>query len=267
MEILKTLFFDPIFNALITFYNVLGNMGLAIIALTILIRIILLPFANKALRSQRRLQALQPELKKLQEKHKDDREKLAQELMAFYKREGVNPASSCLPVLIQLPVLATLFFVFRDAIQGTHLDSLYSFVARPESINPNFLGLNLSQTAAQDPGLYALALLAAVFQFIQSKMLLPKDNSTPAVNRQIVYIFPVLTFVFAITLPGALPLYWATQALFAIIQQRIIIAEMPLTQAAKEGAIDWNEANPEDPVALPGKKKGSTTVNVKKRKK
>src|SRR5687767_11331860 len=112
MDLLHTLFFDPIFNALIFFYNVLGDMGLAIIALTLVIKLVLMPLSGKALRSQRRLQALQPELTRLQKEHKDDREALAREMMAFYKREGVSPASSCLPTLVQIPVLITLFFVF-----------------------------------------------------------------------------------------------------------------------------------------------------------
>src|SRR4051794_11988040 len=113
MSIFVHLIYQPIFNALIILYNVAGDMGLAIILLTLIIRFLLLPLANKSFRSQRRLQALQPELQKLQEKHKDDKETLAKETMAFYRKEGVSPASSCLPLLVQLPIIIALFYVFR----------------------------------------------------------------------------------------------------------------------------------------------------------
>lgn len=269
-NLLLQIFVYPIFNLLVILYNALGDMGLAIIALTIIIRILLLPLANKAFRSQRRLQALQPELKKLQEKHKDDREKLAQELMAFYKREGVSPASSCLPVLIQIPVLITLFAVFKDIVSGNsnYINHLYSFVSRPDTLDPSFLGwIDLSQR-----DVLVLPLIAAMLQFIQSRMLMPKDVSTPAINKQMMYIFPFLTFIFASSLPAALPLYWAAQSLFQIVQQRYVIATLPMSKAKAEGEADWNAANPDDPVDEPKsakkttKKKKGATVTVRTRK-
>jgi len=268
MNIFNTLIFDPLFNALIGLYNLLGDMGLAIIAITLVIRILLLPLANKALRSQRRLQALQPELKKLQDKHKDDREVMAKELMAFYRREGVSPASSFLPLLIQIPILIALFFVFKDAVAGTHLDRLYDFVARPENLDTRLLGLiDLSQK-----DIIFLPAIAAGLQFMQSRMLLPSGPDVPALQKQLIFLFPVLTFVFATTLPAALPLYWATTTLFTIVQQYVIIKEMPLATAKAEAAQEWNKANPQDKVKTPAKRlKRSTkqsknaTVTVRKR--
>lgn len=276
MHILETIILQPIFNLLILLYGLLGDMGLAIIAITVLVRLLLLPLANKALRSQRRLQALQPELKKLQEKHKDNREVMARELMEFYRREGVSPASSCLPLLVQIPILITLFIIFRNyALSDAHLNLLYSFVPRPGHINPLFFGL--VDLAKKDPT-YVLAALAAVLQFFQSRMLLPKDPAaTPAINRQMIYFFPLLTFVFAGTLPAALPLYWVTTTLFTLIQQSVIMREMPMAKAKTEGAKDWNAANPADPVPVAvakpkrgrGKPKGGktkgATVTVRKR--
>src|SRR5438105_244127 len=142
MSIFVHLIYQPIFNALIFFYNLVGDMGVAIIIITLLIRLLLLPLANKSFRSQRRLQALQPELQKLQEKHKEDRETLAKEMMAFYKREGVSPASSCLPVLLQFPIIIALFYVFRNTISGhQQLTLLYPFIHHPHHIDPHFLGL------------------------------------------------------------------------------------------------------------------------------
>jgi YidC/Oxa1 family membrane protein insertase len=278
MNIWNTVIIDPITNALIFFYNLFGDMGLAIIAITLVIRILLVPLASKAFRAQRRLQALQPELKKLQEKHKDDREALARELMAFYKREGVNPASSFLPVLLQLPILIALFFVFRDVGDASHhFNNLYSFIHRPEVIKTTFLGLmDLSQHDH-----LVLPLLTALLQFAQSRMMLARQPDAPAISRQITYIFPILTFVVAGNFPAAVPLYYASSTLFTLIQQYIIMREMPLAQAKAEAVSDWNEVNPEDaiaPKAVKGKikppaktavpkavKKGGAVVTVRKR--
>lgn len=284
MDILITFIFQPLFNALMFFYNLLGDMGLAIIAVTLIIRVLLLPLSNKALRSQRRLQALQPELKKLQEKHKDDREALAKEMMGFYKKEGVNPASSCLPTLLQVPILIALFFVFKDAVAGQHLNLLYSFIDKPAQINPTFLGLvDLSDWFTKHPNRWDLLLLPALagaLQYVQSRMLLPKNGDTsglPGFNQQLVYLFPIITFAVYITLPAALPLYWAVTTLTTIIQQYVIIKEMPLATAKAEAVADWNAANPGDPVGKPkrlgagktakrGKSKGPQ-VTVRQRRK
>ncbi len=268
MNIFTTLITQPIFNALILLYDVVGDIGVSIIIITILIKLLLLPLANKALRSQRRLQALQPELTKLQEKHKDDRETLSREIMAFYKKEGVSPASSCLPTLLQIPILIGLYFVFRDAISGDHSNLLYSFVPNPGTVNTEFLGvINLAQRDA-----LVLPLITALLQFWQSRMLLPKDLSGPAaMNKQLIYIFPIVTFIFAATLPAALPLYWATSTLFTIIQQYIIIRSMPLPEAKVQAAKDWDAANPDDQVPVPKlpakrrKKTKGASVTVRQR--
>lgn len=270
MDVLKVIIFDPIFNILIFFYNLVGDMGLAIILLTLLVKVLLLPLANRALRAQRRLQALAPELKKIQEKHKGNREALQREMLKFYRAEGVNPTSSCLPTLLQIPILIALFFVFKDAVAGIHLDSLYSFVHRPGNIDPSFLGLiDLSKPPRESLALLLPATTAGL-QFWQSKMLLPKNGPAPAMNRQIIYLFPILTFIIATTLPAALPLYWATSTLFTVAQQYIVMKEMPMAEAKAEGITDWNKANPADPISRkgsPGKSRRGqkTQVTVRKR--
>lgn len=271
MNILETLFLQPLYNALIVSYNVLGDMGLAIIAITVAIRVVLLPLANKALRSQRRLQALQPEMQKLQAKHKDDQQAMARELMAFYRKEGVSPASSCLPLLVQIPFLIALFFVFKDAVGGVQVP-LYSFVDDPGQIKTTFLGI---VDLAKRDDTFFLPALAAILQFLQSRMLLPKETPGPKVEgappgppniqKQLLYIFPVLTFVFAYTLPAALPLYWIATTVFTIVQQMLIMRELPLATAKAEGAADWNAANPSDPIALPAKPTGAKKTTSKKR--
>lgn len=277
MEFLKTVFFDPPYNALIALYNLVGDLGVAIILLTILVKLALLPLANKALRSQRRLQVLQPELKKLQEKHKGDREAMTREIMAFYKKEGVSPASSCLPTLVQIPLLITLFYVFRDPFTEGHLGRLYDFVGRPTELDSHFAGLiDLSRTF--DPaklaeptmiGILVLAVLTGALQFYQSRMLMPKDSDAiPGINKQFMYILPVVSAGFALILPAALPLYWATTTLVSIIQQLVIMKEMPPQRAKAEGVADWNAANPQDAIAAKPAKRSSkkgAQVTVRKR--
>lgn len=270
MDTLRAVFFDPIFNALIALYNLLGDMGLAIIALTVIIKLVMLPLANKALRAQRRMQALQPELKKLQEKHKEDRETLAREMMAFYQKEGVSPASSCLPTLVQIPVLIALFFVFKDAVTGQHFDSLYSFVQNPGPVDTSTLWGVLDLSKNPNSGLaLILPVVTGAAMFVQSKMMLPKGDDLPALNKQLLYLFPLLTAFFATTLPAALALYWLTTTVFTIAQQYVIMKELPEAKARAEAASDWNAANPADPVN--GKKKKPRTkagaqVTVRKRK-
>lgn len=261
MNIFTTFITDPIFNALVALYGLVGDMGIAIIIITVIVRAVLLPLSNKALRSQRRLQALQPELKKLQDKHKEDREALAKEMMAFYKKEGVSPASSCVPTLVQIPILIALYFVFREAVSGQHLGALYSFVPNPGHIDPKFLGLlDLSQRPNSGLALI-LPLVTGLSTFVQSRMLLPTGDGVPAMNKQLVYLFPLLTFFFATSLPAALPLYWTASTVFTIIQQYVIIRELPLAEAKAEGVADWNAANPEEPV--PGTAKLSAKKSAK----
>lgn len=288
MDLLKTIFFDPIFNALIWLYDVTGDFGIAIILVTLLVRIAVSPFSAKAFKAQRRMQALQPELKKLQEKHKDDREALAKEMMAFYQKEGINPASSCLPTLVQIPFLIVLFFAIKDVIDGKAFDHLYSFVPNPGTVDLSFLGVLDLSTTGLEPSNIILGVITAGVMFWQSRMLAPKGVEMPGMSRQMMLLFPALTLIFSITLPAALPLYWASSTIFTIAQQYYIIQRMPLAEAKAEAEKDWNVVNPDDPVDGKGKqtvvdgkgsvkgsgkqggkdstkKKGSATVTVRKR--
>jgi YidC/Oxa1 family membrane protein insertase len=218
--------YKPMLNALIMLYNTVafGDMGIAIIELTIIIRLILLPSSIKALRSQITMQKLQPELEKIKQKYKDDKQKQSQVTMEFYKKYKINPLSSCLPTLIQLPFMIALFWILRDALSSNNLHMLYPFVAKPAQINTYFLGwVNLAASKN-----YVLAALAAITQFIQSKMIMPKSNPgekgmQSMISTQMIYFMPILTFIIAITLPAGLALYWTVTTVFAIITQYFIL--------------------------------------------
>lgn len=215
----------PLLNVLIWFYDVIPghDMGLAIIALTLLIRLLLLPSFQKSLRSQKELQQLQPRLNEIKEKYKDDKEAQAKATMEFYKENKVNPFSSCLPLLIQLPILFALYRVFFTGLNGHLGGELYSFVADPGLINTKFLGfIELTKTNL------VFALLAGAFQFIQSKMITPKakgqkDKTASFMNAQMLYFMPIITVLIAFRLPAGLSLYWVVTTLFAIAQQYYIM--------------------------------------------
>ncbi|MDP3993700.1 MAG: YidC/Oxa1 family membrane protein insertase [bacterium] len=215
----------PLLNILIWFYNVIPgqDMGLAIIALTLLIRLILFPSFQKSLRSQRELQKLQPKLNEIKEKYKNDKETQTKATLEFYKENKVNPFSSCLPLLVQLPILIALYRVFLTGLNGEVSNELYAFVADPGAINTSFLGLvELGKSNIW------FALAAGIFQFIQSKMIAPPKTGVPdktasIMNAQLTYFMPVVTVLISMRLPAGLALYWAVTTLFAIGQQYYIM--------------------------------------------
>lgn len=217
---------QPLLNILIFFYNIIPwrDLGLAIIALTVLIRLVLFPSFQKQLRSQKELQQLQPKLSEIKEKYKDDKEAQTKATLEIYKQNKINPFSSCLPLLIQLPILLALYRVFFTGLNGHIGGELYPFIRDPGLINTNFLGL----VELTKPN-YIFAGLAGVFQFVQSKMMIPKktqgpkDKTAALMNAQLTYFMPVLTIIIALRLPAGLSLYWAVTTLFAIGQQYYIM--------------------------------------------
>lgn len=218
--------YRPLFNILVLFYLYLPghDLGIAIIALTLLIKFILFPLGIKSIRSQKTLSQIQPKIKEIQGKYKGDKQKQTQEIMLLYKKEKINPFSGCLPILIQLPILIALFRVFRGGLGAEQMAFLYNFVPSPEMVNPVFLGfIDLSR-----PNLY-FALLAGILQFLQTRMTLPKTSKkkegpgfSSAMQKQMQYFFPIFTVLILFRLPAAIGLYWLTITLFTIIQQYVM---------------------------------------------
>jgi YidC/Oxa1 family membrane protein insertase len=220
MNIFNTLLYQPMYNALVFFYDVLPiqDIGLVIIILTIIIKGLLFPLTYKTIKSQRDMQAIQPKIKELQAKYKDDKETMARELMAVYKEHNVNPLASCLPLLIQLPVFIALFRVLRTGLGAVQPDLLYSFVHNPGTINVMFFGLiNLSEISIP------LAILAALAQFFQARRTSAQrpqkdvrdkkgakdEDMMASMNKMMIYFVPVMTLVIGCTsLPGGVMLYW-----------------------------------------------------------
>ena len=219
---------QPLLNALIWLYNVTPghDMGIAIIALTLLLRLALYPTFQKQLRAQKAMQKLQPKLDELKARHKDDKEAHTRATLELYKEHKVSPLSSCLPLLIQLPILIALYQVFLTGLRGSDLGpQLYPFVQNPGTINVNFLGLlDLAKPS------YLFGILAGAFQFLQTKMMLPPkspgtqtDTTARIMNAQMTYFMPIITVIIAIRLPAGLSLYWVVTTLLAIAQQWYIM--------------------------------------------
>ena len=224
-----TIFLRPIFNALIWLYNLTGDVGVAILLLTIAVRVIILPVTLKSLRSQKAMQALQPKLNALKEKFKNDKQGLARATMLLYTEEKVSPASSCLPLLIQLPVFIALYQALRDGLGNTGFNLLYHFVHNPTAIAPiGFHFLNLAKASIP------IAVLAGLSQFWQAKMLSAKkpelkvpgshdESMMVAMNKQMLYVMPVMTVVIGYKLPGGVILYWLITNLLTIVQQYVFL--------------------------------------------
>lgn len=225
----NNIFLEPTFNALIVFYNLVGDVGIAIVVLTIIVRLIIFPVTLKSLKSQKALQELQPKLSALKEKYKGDKQGLAKATMELYKSEKVNPAASCLPLLIQLPIFIALYQAMRIGLQNGGVELLYSFVAHPETVNPVAFGF-LDLAKASIP----IAVLAGASQFWQAKMLSRKkpelktagskdESMMAAMNKQMLYVMPVMTVVIGASLPGGVILYWLVTNLLTIVQQYVFL--------------------------------------------
>lgn len=222
-EIFHEILIRPLFNILVVFYNSFGDFGFAIIALTALVRVILYPLSVKAIRSQKELSLVSPQIQEIQKKYKGDQATQAKELMKLYQEHNINPFSGCLPILIQIPIVIALYQVFFGGLDPTQLETLYRFITRPEVINPTFLNFfDLSKNSIP------LALLTGVLQFIQSKMTVPQQqalqgqSSVAIMSKQMLYIFPFMTALIASSLPAGPVLYWFTTTFIAIIQQWLV---------------------------------------------
>lgn len=231
-EIFKILLYQPLFNALVLLYEALpgGDFGIAVIVLTLGIKVLFYPLGAQGLKSQKQLQDLQPKLKAIQEQLKGDREKQTVATMELYKREGVNPFSGCLPLLIQLPIFLALFQIFRQGLgpQGLNpqqISLLYSFVPHPEVVNTVFMGIiDLAKPSIP------FAIITGVSQLIQAKMSGPRikphqkteQDLAQIMQTQMTYFFPAFTVIILLGLPAAMSLYWLVATLFTILQQYFI---------------------------------------------
>lgn len=227
----NTLFYEPIYNALIfTINNItFGDVGFAIIFITILVKAILSPLTARSIRSQILMKRMEPELKQIK-KDFPNKEEQAKKTFELYKKYGTNPFSGCLVVLLQLPIIFALYYVFYKGL-SLEAGPLYSFIHSPTILHLKFLGLFDLHSKS-----LALALAAGVSQFIQGYLSMPmktqivKDESAPttpsfqdelskSMQTNVKYILPIFIAFIAYTISAAVALYWVASNIFTIIQE------------------------------------------------
>lgn len=229
----RTIFFKPIYNTLIVLVEFSQSyLFIAVILLTLIIKLILLVPSKKGIIAQQKMQKVQPELNKLKEKYKSDPQKQAQEMMALWKKHKVNPGSAFLPTLIQFPVLIALFFVVKDGLLPHNTFMLYPlpFLQNFDflQINFDFLWMSLD---TPDPYII-LPVIVGALQFwqmksMQAKQAKGKDEKAEKTTQEnvmtmMIYILPFIIVIFSVTLPSAVVLYWGVSTVFAIVQQRLL---------------------------------------------
>ena len=214
----------PISHAINWFYGYVGNFGLAIIAFTILMRLILFPLAHISFKSMAKMKKLQPEMKQLKETYPDDKQKMQKELMALYKREGANPVAGCLPIMVQIPIFFSLYKVLFVTIEMYHAP-FYGWIHDLSAPDP--LGiLNLFGLVSWDmPDLLTMVNIGILPIMMGTTMWLQqKLNPAPADPTQ-ARIFALLPFVFTFILArfaAGLVLYWTVNNILSIAQQWVI---------------------------------------------
>ena len=226
------LLYDPLYNALIFFISIApyASAGIAVILLTVLVKFVLFPLSLKAVKTQVMVRELEPELAKIKKQYEKDKQEQARRTMAVYKERGVNPFSGFLVILIQLPIIFALYWVFfRGGLPIIEPSLLYSFVKVPSVVNMEFLWV--SDIAGRS---IILALLASVTQYFQINLTMPplkprdsnaslKEDLVRSFQLQMRYVMPLIVFGVAYFISAAIALYWATSNLFAIAQEIFVL--------------------------------------------
>ena len=266
MNIYELLILQPIFNLLITIYSVIpwGDFGLALIVFTVFIRVLLYPLVKRQLHQTRMMRKLQPKLKEIKKKHKDNRQAEAVEMMDLYKRHGVSPFRSIGILLIQLPIFIALFHSIRiftdDRSRIGHftykfleqIEPVKQLIENPDSFNETMLGfIDLTKHAISANGiewpLLIIAILTGVTQYFMSKQTMPTDDTAKTfkqimqeaaegkqtdqaemnavVMRMMVKVMPVMLVLIMVNLPGALALYYTVSNLIAVAQQAHLLRQ------------------------------------------
>ncbi len=228
------LFYAPLYNGLILFINIIPfhDVGLAVILFTCIIKVIIFPLSQQSIKTQFEMKQIEPELNEIKLKYKDNKQTQAEKTMQLYKDKGINPFAGILLMLIQLPILIALYWVFyKGGLPTIDPASIYSFTKIPDTINMIFLGIDVTKSSI------LFALFVAIAQFLQMQITLPKqkkvekkdgkdpgfsDELAKSMNMQMKYVMPVIMFFIAKSFPLVVSLYLITSSLFAIGQELYI---------------------------------------------
>jgi len=236
----QTILVTPLFNLLVILYQWVGNLGIAIVLLTLIIRTVLLPVMLPSMKNMKKQKALNPELEKLKKKFKYDKKKLAEKQMELFKEHGINPASGCLTQIITILILFALYGVIRKFTTTENVSEIndllyFTFLKFKDGVivNTKFLYLDL---AKPDP-YFIFAILSGALQFLSSKMTMvyakigekaaketPEKTDDMAYNmqQQMLYTMPIMNVIVGVTLPSGIVLYMVTATIFSIVQNVIL---------------------------------------------
>lgn len=223
------LFYQPLYNILIITVATIafGNLALAVILLTVVVKVLLWPLSRKAILSQMKMKALEPELTRIKTTY-PQKEEQAKKTFELYKKNAVNPFSSCLVILIQFPIIIALYYVFYRGFGSPEL--LYSFVHMPEVVHTHMLGIDVTK-----PSVY-LAILAGLAQFFQLHLSPTRQKKVPGATEpknmqeavasnmqsQMRFVLPIIIAFVSLKLSAAVAIYWITSNIVTIIQEQTI---------------------------------------------
>ncbi len=228
-----TVVYEPLYNGLIFLIDSMPghNIGLAVIVLTLLVRLLLFPSSKKAILSQMKMQEIQPEIEEINRKYKDNREEKAKKTLELYKQKKISPFAPLLPLFFQLPIIITLYYIFaRSGLPSVNTALLYSFVHAPQFTSTAFFGLfDITDKS------WPVAVVAGITQFIQATVYTRLAGKTPqktgapsfqadfqkSMNFQTRFVFPIFIVFIAHSLSAAIALYWTTSNLFSIMQELV----------------------------------------------
>ena len=229
-------FFDPIYNGLVFFIDVVpgGDVGIAIILITTVVKVALLPLSIKVARMQRMMKEIEPKLKEIKEKHKDNREELSRKTMEVYREANLNPFASILLMFVQIPIVIALYWSVSKGggvqLPLINTDILYAFVPTPETANMIFVGI-VDMAGKSLP----LAVLAGALQFVHAQMSMkkpepPKEGAEPnlkedfarSMQMQMRYVMPIIIGAVAYSISAAIGLYFVVSSLAAIAQEQLV---------------------------------------------
>lgn len=223
----NTFFYNPLYNLLVVLIDLPWvDAGVAVILLTLIVKFVLYPLSKKAVLTQEKMKLMQPEMTELQEKHKDDRQALAMATMDLYKKHNLNPFSGIITILIQIPIILALYWVFyKGGLPNINLERLYSFVPVPENINTLMFGFDI--TASKN---IIIAVLVGITYYLQAHITLVKpklaskfgesvkDDVMRSMHVQMRYVLPVILTFVAFSIQAVIGIYWITSNVFSIFQ-------------------------------------------------
>jgi len=226
-----TILYQPLYNGLVYLIDIIpfADVGLAVIAFTCIVKLILFPLTKSAVRTQIEMRNIEPEMASIKEKYKNDKQEQAKKMLELYREKKINPFSSFFVILIQLPIIIALYQIFlKSGLPSITVDLLYSFVPVPEKVSMLFLGFfDITKRSI------LLAVITGVTAYIQAHFSMPptppksekpsfKDDLARSMNIQARYVLPLFMFIVGYTVSGAVALYLITSNIFTIGQELVI---------------------------------------------